>query len=308
MLSLKDRGKRRKEGGVPPRPLRATLVSFAVHLVLVFGLWQALQFPRALGFLLDTSDRQERREERLQFLVVQPSKPVSAQVRGVPTATPLRPPAVGQDVQPPAAPAPIVAPTEVPTGVPAAPAGPAVPLGPATGPLASGRGPAQGVQPAYSEPRIWVEAPLVVAPALEGEAKLDSAVAATIYAFRDSMAANTYQPNKFERQDWTYTTKDGKKYGIDKQFIRLGKVSIPTALLGLLPLNQVQGNPIAMDRERRLAAMRSEIIEQAQMAMNEEEFRRTVKQIRERKERERKEAEKKKKKDEVKVISEGGRG
>lgn len=306
MLSLRDRGSRHTDGGAQPRPLRATLASLGVHLLLFLGLWQVLQFPRVLGLMFDSAT-QEKREERLQYLVVAPPKPVETRIRGVPTASADRPPAVGQDVQPPAPAAPVVAPTEVPTGVPAAPSGPPASLGPATGPLASGRGPAQGVQPGYTEPRIWIEPPLVVAPALEGDAKLDSAVAARIFAFRDSVAANTYQPNKFERGDWTHTTKDGKKYGIDQQFIRLGKVSIPTALLGLLPLNQVQGNPIALDRERRLAAMRTEILAQAQMAMNEEEFRRAVKQIRERKERERKEAEKKKKKEEVKVISEGGR-
>jgi hypothetical protein len=144
---------------------------------------------------------------------------------------------------------------------------------------------------------------VVTAPALEGDAKLDSAVSSLIATFNDSMVRNTYQPNKFERGDWTYTTKDGKKYGIDGQFIRLGRVSIPTALLGLLPMNQVQGNPTAIDRQRRLDAMRVEILAQAQQAMNEEEFRRAVKQIRDRKERERREADKKKKKEEVKVIS-----
>jgi hypothetical protein len=202
-------------------------------------------------------------------------------------------------VEPAGPPTSLVAPTEVPTGIPAAPSGPA------TGPLATGRGPVRGVQPGFTEPRVWIQAEPVAAPPLTGDAKLDSAVAARVYAYRDSVAANTYQPNKYERGDWTYTTKDGKKYGIDPQFIRLGKVSIPTALLGLLPLNQLQGNPIAIDRERRLAAQRLEIISQAQTAMNEEEFRQAVNAIRARKERERKEAEKKKKPAEVKVISDG---
>jgi hypothetical protein len=196
----------------------------------------------------------------------------------------------------------VIAPAEVPSGIPAPPAGPTV-TGPTTGPLASGRGPVRGIQPGYSDPRIWVEPPVVSAPALEGEEKLDSAITSRITAYRDSVATYAYQPNKFERADWTYTTKDGKKYGIDPQFIRLGRVSIPTALLGLLPFNQAQANPIALDRQRRLDQMRGEILLQAQQAMNEEEFRRAVKQIRERKERERKEAEKKKKKEEVKTIS-----
>jgi hypothetical protein len=175
--------------------------------------------------------------------------------------------------------------------------------GPASGPLASGRGPLRGIQPGFTEPRIWVESPVIVSPALTGDAKLDSAVAANIMAFNDSMAANTYAPNKYERGDWTYTTKDGKKYGVDQQFIRLGKFSIPTALLGLLPMNQVQGNPTAYERDRRLAAMRVDIMEHAQMAMNEEDFRRAVKAIRDRKEKERKAALDKKKKEPAKVIS-----
>lgn len=173
-----------------------------------------------------------------------------------------------------------------------------------TGPLASGRGPLRGLQPGFTEPRIWIEAPLIVAPALTGDAKLDSAVAANVRAFNDSIAAITYSPNKFERGDWTYTTKDGKTYGIDQQFIRLGKFSIPTALLGLLPMNKMQGNPIAYERDRRLAAMRFDIMEHAQIAMNEEEFRRAVKAIRDRKEKERKAAlEKAKRKEPPKVIS-----
>jgi hypothetical protein len=163
----------------------------------------------------------------------------------------------------------------------------------------------QGVQPGYTEPRIWVEPTVATAPPLTGDAKLDSAITGRVNAYRDSVLQNTYVANKFERGDWTVETKDGKKFGIDRQFIRLGKLSIPTALLGLLPMNQVQGNPIAYDRERRLAAMRADILEHAQIAMNEEEFRQAVKSIRARKEKERKALlEKKKREEGQKVISE----
>ncbi|MEP7348283.1 MAG: hypothetical protein ABI877_23660, partial [Gemmatimonadaceae bacterium] len=103
--------------------------------------------------------------------------------------------------------------------------------------------------------------------------------------FQDSVVANTYSPNKYERGDWT-VEKNGRKYGIDKQFIRLGKFSIPTPLLALLPFNRVQANPIAAEEGRKQLVMRMDIMEHAQNAMNEEEFRRAVKAIRERKERE----------------------
>jgi hypothetical protein len=117
------------------------------------------------------------------------------------------------------------------------------------------------------------------------EERLDSAVVASVKKFQDSVTANTYTPNKFERGDWT-VEKNGRKYGIDRQFIRLGKFSIPTPLLALLPFNRVQGNPIAAEEGRKQLVMRMDIMEHAQAAMNEEEFRRAVKAIRERKERE----------------------
>jgi hypothetical protein len=63
-------------------------------------------------------------------------------------------------------------------------------------------------------------------------------------------------------------------------------VSIPTALLALLPLN-LQGNPITMDRDRAYAAMHRDISWHAQQGINEADFVKAVRSIRERKERER---------------------
>jgi hypothetical protein len=267
MLTLRGRWGIEEGSAGPGRRVRAAAASLVIHALVVLGMWQVLQFPRAVRTYLDAR-RNDGRAQQLRYVEIAPSA-AARPTAGAP-------------------------PNSARTGVQAAIAPPITPPGPATGPLASGRGEVKGVQPGFTEPRVWIQGEVVVAPALTGDAKLDSAVAARVYAYRDSVSANTYQPNKFERGDWTHTTKDGKKYGVDQQFIRLGKVSIPTALLGLLPLNQLQGNPIAYERERRLAAMRADILEHAQMAMNEEEFRQAVKQIRERKERERKEAEKKK--------------
>jgi hypothetical protein len=177
----------------------------------------------------------------------------------------------------------------VPTALPAIPAEPrpARPEfpGPKTGPIAGGTGPTRGAQPTFDDPRIWVpDPPLVYAPK-SSEQRLDSAVVATFRRYNDSVAANAYTPNKFERADWT-VDKGGQKWGIDPNYIRLGKVSIPTALLALLPFNRGQGNPIAIERERTMAAMRADIVYHAQAALNEEEFRKAVRAIRDRKERE----------------------
>ncbi len=298
MLTLRRRAPNPEEApGKGGRRARATLVSVGVHVLLVFALWHVLQFPRAIGSLFEDRPQSASRAERVQFVTVSP--PAAQGPATAPRTPPSRPgaSAPGPTVSPAPTPAPLVPPAEVPSTLPPVPKGTE---GPVSGPLASGRGPVKGVQPGYTEPRIWIQPEVVTPPALTGDAKLDSAINARVMAYRDSVATYAIQPNKFERGDWT-VGKDGNKYGIDKQFIRLGKFSIPTALLGLLPMNQ-QGNPIAYEREKRLAMMRNEILAQASQAMNEEEFRRAVKAIRERKEKERKELEKKKK-DAARVIS-----
>ena len=188
---------------------------------------------------------------------------------------------------------PLVAPTEVPNGIPpVAPA--ATPPAPAeeegNGPLIGRGGATKGIRPSYSDPRIWVPAAPVVSAPKSAHERMDSVVTADIERARDSAAAVAYSPNKFERGDWT-VEKNGKKYGIDNQYIRLGKVSIPNVLLGLLPLN-MQGNPVAAERDRAMASLRQEILYQSQRSMNEEEFRKAVKELRERKEREHQQQEK----------------
>jgi hypothetical protein len=181
---------------------------------------------------------------------------------------------------------PLVAPTEIPRELPPPAARVDTIRGGVTGPLRGGTGPTRGVQPGYDDPRVWPGDPeFIYAPKTDQE-RLDSSLVATLRRHMDSVSANTYSPNKFERGDWTFE-RNGQKYGIDKQFIRLGPFQIPTALLALLPLNRMQGNPIQMERDRNAAFMRADILYHAQAAMNEEQFRKAVAAIRDRKERER---------------------
>ena len=63
----------------------------------------------------------------------------------------------------------------------------------------------------------------------------------------------------------------------------------------MLPLN-ITGNPTTYQRNRTLTANHDEIFEQAQRGINDADFDKAVRSIRERKERERKEAEEIKKK------------
>ena len=314
MLTLRKRHNRAIPGYEAGRSARSTIVSVIVHVVLLFALVQALKSTGAIQRIFDRPQTFtfQQPQERLQYIAVTPPKVTAEELRRLAAGEAERNGAVRagrtSGASAPDGPTiptvPLHSPAEVPTGIPAPGAGFDVNVGtPQSGPLASGRGAVKGLQPGYVDPRVWVDAPVLTYAPKTSEERLDSAVSASIMKYRDSVMANTYSPNKFERGDWTYKTKGGQSYGIDQKFIRLGKFSIPTALLGLLPMNQIQGNPIENDRQRRLAAMRIDIMDGAQAAMNEEEFRQTVKKIHERKEKERKEAEAKKKA-EPKVISE----
>lgn len=273
------------------RPAPSALVSAAIHVVLAVVVWNAVQLPAVFDRLLvvDRSARPVR--ERVEYVVVTPPEGVTSGAPGIPVRRAVVAPSRPSEPSAPAV-VPLVAPTQVPTELPPPSAGPATPDRPGapTGPLRGGSGPTRGAQPTFDDPRVWSGDPeFIYAPKSDKE-RLDSSLIATLRRYQDSVAATAYSPNKFERGDWTFE-RNGQKYGIDQQFIRLGKFSIPTALLALLPLNQMQGNPIAMERARNAAYMRADIQYHAQAAMNEEEFRKAVKAIRDRKERERRAAE-----------------
>jgi hypothetical protein len=179
----------------------------------------------------------------------------------------------------------MAAPDAVPATLPPVLAAPPLPQ-PGSGPLIGGGGPTRGVQPSYVDGRVWPgPAPLATAPRTWAE-RLDSSLVSRIGAANDSAAAYAAAGGR-EPGDWTFE-RGGQTWGIDQKYIRLGPVKIPTAVLGALPLN-VQQNPVVAERERALAYMREDIQYHAQRAMNEDEFRKAVQRIRERKERERRE-------------------
>ena len=190
--------------------------------------------------------------------------------------------------------APLRAPSSIPTTLP--PEAPKTPQSGdqgGSGPLVGGGGPLRGVQPSYADPRVWTgPGPIVGEPKTEDERR-DSVLQQRLTRYRDSLAVATRGAEKPGPPSWVLE-RNGEKYGIDQKYIRLGKFSLPTALLAALPFNTAKyTNPIAQERLRQQEAIRLEINEQAQRRLNEAEFRTAVKNIRERKERERKEAEKK---------------
>jgi hypothetical protein len=176
----------------------------------------------------------------------------------------------------------VVAPTTVPTAI-----APSAPVAKTTdsegaGPIVGTGGPSRGVRPQYSDPRVWEPPGKVVAAPKTVAQTIDSLIADAIAPYNDSVAAAA---QRRDPTDWTIE-KGGYKWGVDKRAIRLGPFSIPTALLAMLPLN-LQGNPTTMERDRSFAAMNRDITWHAQQAVNEADFMKAVRSIRERKERER---------------------
>jgi len=264
---------------------RASLIAVVLQLLFIVVLGSAIAVPIAYDVFLPS----DVREERVRFVAVD---------------TAVTPRAVRARVEPrdggdnrtlaPTAPTepstPVIAPGEVPAGI-AEPIGARPAMG-GLGPLVGGGGPTQGIRPSFNDPRLWL-APARPGDYIEGpyrpmtradslKAIVDAFGAAYVDSLRRLPPGSTVPSWVFER--------NGKKYGLDGGMIRLGDFSIPTALLALLPLNIPPGN-METERARRLTAMRSEIIEQAERRQRDDDFYRAVKALRERKERERKEAE-----------------
>ena len=86
--------------------------------------------------------------------------------------------------------------------------------------------------------------------------------------------------------------RGGGKYGLDSQYIYLGKFKLPSAILAALTFNfaGVDGNRIIQGRNATW--IQNDIYSHAQ-GLSEDDFRAAVKRIRERKDKERKEAEEK---------------
>ena len=246
------------------------LVSIALHIVVGTALVLILSIPNPIKQWLTMDHGDPPKAEHVAYIAAPSAASIKGQsggdnipVRGKTRARPL------------------VAPTTIPTTVPPAPVSEEPPSG--SGPVVGAGGPGEGVVPSYGDPRVWAPTgPVYYAPKTQAE-RLDSAISIRVFAHNDSMAL--YNSGK-KPGDWTFE-KNGEKYGMDSQKIYLGKLALPTALLALLPLN-VQGNPARYQNDRMKESQRQEIYLNAQRAMDNDEFKIAVKEIRQRKDREHK--------------------
>ena len=201
----------------------------------------------------------------------------------------------GRPVAPRPTPTPApVAPSAVPDEVPPpdTKAAPTPPSG-GSGPVVGTGGATQGIQPTYSDSRLWAPSSAEKAPLMSPRAakeRIDSVLADALGGARDSMLAEQQALAAARKPgDWTVNGPGGK-WGMDQKSIHLGKIAIPNAILALLSSNiqeQLRGNPIQMSEDRRLNAVRADLMMHAQREQNEDMFRNAVKEIRARKDRER---------------------
>jgi len=258
------------------------LLSVAIHVV-VIGLLGSITFRYEIGDMLGIKRERSKPPERIQYMVL-PSRPAAAIGNG---SNPRSAP-------PKAVPAPLQAPTSVPTTLPpssSAPSEGAV-SGKVGGQGGAPTGIATGVEPIAPDPRLpLTPGPVIVQKKTIAE-KVDSTVQAVFQAHLDSMAIAAAHAGR-DPTDWT-VEHNGQKWGLDQQYIHLGKWKLPSAILALLPLQSGGVSAQRVADQRTASFIRQDIIDHAQQSINEDEFRVAVKRIRDRKEREKREQEKEK--------------
>lgn len=201
---------------------------------------------------------------------------------------------------PPAAPSPPIADASPDTGV----------TMPAYDPDASRVAPA----PQVGDGRLWVSPrpglPAPVADALYGDTTgRNTAAIARLKIMVDSLNQVLDQIQRENRRPaWVLGgTPDKPAWGIDSAYIHVAGIKIPTmalALLNLLPKwdKMTMGNYDETLRARQLQYMREDIMQAAARAQSFQQFRRYVRELRERKQAERDADDRRRAQDTVKAV------
>lgn len=274
------------------RSPRVLAVALGLHVVVAVLLVRVITFGHGLPDWFDFGGPEQAVEERLTFVATDP--PASETQPVASTTTPSRPIPRSAPLAPAAGPA---------GGAPSvSPAGPA-PRDTGGGAPANGIGAldpnVRGVRPGYTDERVW-RGPVGTGGGGSGTGdradNIGEIMRGALMAAQDSVDSLARARGDYGRQpgDWTKTDKDGNKWGWDQGGIRLGKVTIPNALLALLPMNAAtagafSANPSAMSREARLSQSRADIMRMSERGMGEAEFKRVVKEMDARRDTERRE-------------------
>lgn len=200
---------------------------------------------------------------------------------------------------------------------PPRPATPSLPLAAATPPdtgvtLPAYDPDASRVAPApqVGDGRLWVSPrpglPAAVADAIYGDtATRHTAAIDRLKAMVDTLNQMMDQEQREHRRpSWTVGgTPDKPQWGIDSAYIHIAGIKIPTTVLaGLGYLLKSGGNFDEEMRARQLNDMRADILRAADRAQTLQQFRRYVRELRERKQAERDAEERRRAQDTVKAI------
>lgn len=252
---------------------QSLLVSIAIHALVIAAL-ATITFRYPIGRLLGVPHGEVLKPEKIQFIVLPKGAPAAIGNGSNPRSRP-----------PKGTPAPLRAPDRVPVGIPAAPSSSSegAVSGQAGGTGGAPTGVATGVEPRLPDPRIALQPGVFMPVPLTRAQAIDTLVKAIFEAYGDSIAIAEREKGR-DPTDWT-VKKGNQTWGIDPKYIHLGKFSIPTAVLAALPLKA--GNGMSPVDIRSQQWIRQDIMQHAQDAITEDEFRAAVKRIRERKEKER---------------------
>lgn len=143
--------------------------------------------------------------------------------------------------------------------------------------------------PAVGDGKLWVSPrpalPADVADAIyQDHAPRDSVVVRRLRAMVDSLNVIIDSEQRARRAPaWVARGSNGKPvWGLDSSGIYVAGVKIPTPVLALLGSLLPPGNYDEAVRQRKLADMRADIMQAATRAENLEEFRRYVRELRQR--------------------------
>ena len=160
---------------------------------------------------------------------------------------------------------------------------PEYPVPPDTGGVP--RSPVGRIGPALGTGRLWVR-PLPLPPKElaarlrpSHEALVDSAVTAIVQGYLDSIAQEP-GADQTKLPDWT-TEVAGAKFGLDSKNIYIAGLKIPAAVLALLPIPSGGNQQRALDHNGEWIA--EDLRRAAQRATTLDEFKRAVRELRERK-------------------------
>ena len=263
-----------------PRQRGSIVLSVTIH-VIVIALIASITFRYPISALLGPA-RERFSSERIQYVQVRPAASQPGGGGGGGRAAPK------PTVRPPR----LIAPSTIPSALPPIAPPSASPIsgvdtGKGSGAAAGPPGMATGIDPTLPDPRIELRPNALRLP-LSTAQRNDSAVKEIYLAYREAEIAAEEHRGRSPR-DWTFE-KGGQKYGLDSQWVYLGKFKIPSAILAALPFNYGGVDGTRIIEGRNASWIQNDIYTHSQ-GMSEDDFRAAVKRIRERKEREKREQE-----------------